>query len=256
MDTVKKQEAPMLVKTMNNLYTYFSIDFLGGPKVLKFAWVINFQKVSTFFFVALLMMIYDNYSPAAWVYMALHGSYGFCWLLKHFTFPDSGWEKKITFGGAVMSFLFVLGPYWLFPYLLISNVLGTGHQAPSNAMLMFCISLHTLGVVIMMVSDCQKYYILKYRGGLIENGMFKYIRHPNYLGEIMLYASYALMVGHWIPWAILAWIWSGIFFTNMLMKESSLSRYSNWKAYKGRTAMLFPLNILTRPGSLKVNNNI
>ena len=254
MDTVKKQEAPKLIRAMNDLFTYVINDFLGGPKVLKFAWVINFQKASTFFFVALLMMIYENYSTAAWVYMALHGSYGFCWLLKHFAFPDSSWEKKITFGGAVMSFLFVLGPYWLFPYLLISNVLGTSHQAPSNPMLMFCISLHTLGVVIMMASDCQKYYMLKYRQGLIENGMFKYIRRPNYLGEIMLYASYALMVGHWIPWAILALIWSTIFLTNMLMIESSLSRYSNWKAYKGRTAMLFPLNLLTQPGSLRGDN--
>jgi protein-S-isoprenylcysteine O-methyltransferase Ste14 len=256
MDTVKKQEAPRLIRAMNDLFTYVINDFLGGPKVLKFAWVINFQKASTFFFVALLMMIYENYSTAAWVYMALHGSYGFCWLLKHFAFPDSSWEKKITFGGAVMSFLFVLGPYWLFPYLLISSVLGTDHPAPSNPMLMFCISLHTLGVVIMMASDCQKYYMLKYRQGLIENGMFKYIRRPNYLGEIMLYASYALMVGHWIPWAILALIWSTIFLTNMLMIESSLSRYSNWKAYKGRTAMLFPLNLLTQPGSLKGDNGV
>ena len=256
MDTVKKQEAPRLVRAMNDLFTYVINDFLGGPKVLKFAWVINFQKASTFFFVALLMMIYENYSTAAWVYMALHGSYGFCWLLKHFAFPDSSWEKKITFGGAVMSFLFVLGPYWLFPYLLISSALGTDHPAPSNPMLMFCISLHTLGVVIMMASDCQKYYMLKYRQGLIENGMFKYIRRPNYLGEIMLYASYALMVGHWIPWAILALIWSTIFLTNMLMIESSLSRYSNWKAYKGRTAMLFPLNLLTQPGSLKGDNDV
>ena len=256
MDTVKKQEAPRLIRAMNDLFTYVINDFLGGPKVLKFAWVINFQKASTFFFVALLMMIYENYSTAAWVYMALHGSYGFCWLLKHFAFPDSSWEKKITFGGAVMSFLFVLGPYWLFPYLLISSVLGTDHPAPSNPMLMFCISLHTLGVVIMMASDCQKYYMLKYRQGLIENGMFKYIRRPNYLGEIMLYASYALMVGHWIPWAILALIWSTIFLTNMLMIESSLSRYSNWKAYKGRTAMLFPLNLLTQPGSLRGDNGV
>jgi len=251
MDTVDKWKVPKLVQSIHNLYIYLSTDFLGGPKVLKFAWIINFQKAGTFFFVALLMVIYKNYSTAAWVYMALHGSYGVSWLLKHFAFPDSNWDKKITFGGAVMSFLLVLGPYWLFPYLLISNVLGPNHPAPSNPLLMVCISLHTLGVIIMMVSDCQKYYTLKYHQGLIENGMFKYIRHPNYLGEIMLYSSYALMVGHWIPWVILALIWSVIFFTNMLMKEFSLSRYSNWQAYKRRTSMLFPFNLLTRLIRLK-----
>jgi protein-S-isoprenylcysteine O-methyltransferase Ste14 len=245
------QPPPTFIIKMNNIFNHLSSDFLGGPKVLKFAWVINFQKAGTFFFVALLMAIYNNYSTAAWVYLGLHGSYGLCWLLKHFAFPDSGWEKKITFGGALMSFLFVLGPYWLFPYLLISNVLGADHPVPTNLVMMICISLHTLGVVIMMVSDSQKYFTLKYRPGLIENGMFKYIRHPNYLGEIMLYASYALMVGHWIPWVILAWIWSGIFITNMLMKESSLSRYSNWKTYKDRTSMILPLSLITRSRILK-----
>ena len=108
----------------------------------------------------------------------------------------------------------------------------------------------------MMVSDSQKYFILKYRPGLIENGMFKYIRHPNYLGEMMIYASYALMVGHWIPWIILAWIWLGIFFTNMVVKESSLSRYSNWNGYKDKTVMLFPLSLITRLGIPKKNKNI
>ena len=106
----------------------------------------------------------------------------------------------------------------------------------------------------MMVSDCQKYFTLKYRPGLIENGMFKYIRHPNYLGEMILYASYALMVGHWIPWIILAWIWLGIFVTNMFMKEASLARYSNWKTYKSRTTMLFPFKLITQPGIPRGDN--
>ncbi len=242
MGTVKIHEAPIIVRKITHIFTHLSTKFLGGPKILKFAWVINFQKGGTFLFVALLMMVYKNYSVYAWVYMGLHGSYGLCWLLKHFVFPDSVWEKKITFGGALMSFLFVLGPYWTFPYLLISDVLGESHLAPSNLMLMVCISLHTLGVVIMMVSDSQKYFTLKYNKRLIEDGMFKYIRHPNYLGEIMVYASYALIVGHWIPWAILLWIWLGIFFTNMLIIESSLSRYPNWESYKDRTGMLLPFN--------------
>ena len=71
--------------------------------------------------------------------------------------------------------------------------------SPSDAMLMAYIALHTLGVAIMLSADGQKYYTLKYRKGLISEGMFKYIRHPNYLGEIMIYSSYALIVGHWIP---------------------------------------------------------
>ena len=222
-------------------FTAFMTErFLGGPQVLKFSWVINFQKTSTFFYILLLMNYYQNFSLAACVYLALHGMYGFCWMLKHFAFPDRSWEKKITIGGGLMAFVLVLGLYWVFPYLLISGILGPDQKMASLTILTAAISLHTLGVVIMMTADCQKYFTLKYHQGLIREGLFKYIRHPNYLGEIMLYASYAIIVQHWIPWAILAWVWIGVFLVNILQKEASMSRYPEWADYKKQSGMLIP----------------
>ena len=222
-------------------FTNFMTErFLGGPQILKMAWVINFQKTGTFFFILLLMNYYQNFSVAASVYLALHGMYGFCWMLKHFAFPDRSWEKKVTIGGGLMAFVLVLGLYWVFPYLLISGVLGSDQKMASLTVITTAICIHTLGVVIMLTADCQKYYSLKYQRGLITEGLFKYIRHPNYLGEIMLYASYALIVQHWIPWAILAWVWIGVFLVNILQKEASMSRYTEWSAYRKRTGMLLP----------------
>ena len=220
--------------------SYITERFLGGPKILKLAWVINFQKTGTFFYVLFLMNYYENFSISANVYLALHGMYGFCWILKHIAFPDRAWEKKVTIGGGMMAFLLVLALYWIFPYLLISGVLGPEQKTASFALLSAAISIHTLGVVIMMVADSQKYYTLKYHQGLITEGMFKYIRHPNYLGEIMLYASYAMIVQHWIPWAILAWVWIGVFLINILQKEASMSRYPEWEEYKKKTGLLIP----------------
>jgi protein-S-isoprenylcysteine O-methyltransferase Ste14 len=173
------------------------------------------------------------------VYMALHGTYGFCWLLKHIAFRDSRWETRITFGGAVSLFL-LLATYWIAPYLLISDALGADRPEPSNWFLAFCIALFVLGVTIMTASDCQKNITLKYRQGLITDGMFKYVRHPNYLGEMMSYASYALLAQHWIPWAVLAYWWTAGFFVSMLLIESSLSRFPEWEAYKARTGRLLP----------------
>ena len=222
-------------------FTAFMTErFLGGPQVLKLAWVINFQKTGTFFYILLLMNYYQNFSVAACVYLALHGMYGFCWMLKHFVFPDRNWEKKGTIGGGLMAFVLVLGLYWVFPYLLISGILGPDQKMASLTVLTAAISVHTLGVVIMMTADCQKYFTLKYQKGLIRDGLFKYIRHPNYLGEIMLYASYAMIVQHWIPWAILAWVWIGVFLVNILQKEASMSRYKEWKEYKKQSGMLIP----------------
>ncbi|MFK8012758.1 MAG: isoprenylcysteine carboxylmethyltransferase family protein, partial [Marinicellaceae bacterium] len=93
---------------------------------------------------------------------------------------------------------------------------------------------------IMMVADAQKYYTLKYKKGLITDGVHKYIRHPNYLGEIMIYGSFALMVMHWLPFVILALVWSMVFLPNMIAKEKSLSRYPEWAAYKKRSGWILP----------------
>ena len=239
MDQVSRQKAPGWARSLKALNTYLTEELLGGRKVVKLAWPINLHKFSTVFVVAALMLAYDNRSRAAWVYLALHGTYGICWLLKHVAFPDPGWEVKGTIAGGAVVFGMLL-TYWVAPFLLISDVLGENEPARSIWLLALCVSLHTFGIAVMLVSDAQKYFTLKARKGLITGGMFKYLRHPNYMGEMLVYGSYALLVGHWIPWAILAFWWLTIFVPNMHMIASSLSRYPEWDAYKKRTGMVLP----------------
>ena len=242
-----KQEMPRWATIIKQFNTYLTEDFLGGSKVIKMAWVINLHKFLTVFVIAALMVTFGNTSIVTWVYLALHGTYGFCWLLKHIAFRDRSWETRSTVGGAIIVFL-LLATYWVAPYLLISNGLGYDSAATPSWLLALCISLHTFGVVIMMVSDGQKYFTLKYRSGLITEGMFKRVRHPNYAGEMMIYAAYALLVQHWLPWVILAYWWGSIFYVNMLKAESSLSRYPEWEAYKARSGMLLPKLLGTNSG--------
>ena len=66
------------------------------------------------------------------------------------------------------------------------------------------------------------------------------VSQPNYLGEIMIYGSFAMMVWHWLPFVVLAWVWLGIFAVNMIMKEASMSRHPEWASYKKRTWWLIP----------------
>ena len=47
-----------------------------GPKIAPLNIFINFQKAGTLLFMLLLMIYYKNFSLGAWVYLALHGSYG------------------------------------------------------------------------------------------------------------------------------------------------------------------------------------
>ena len=92
----------------------------------------------------------------------------------------------------------------------------------------------------MIAADAQKFFTLRAQPGLITDGMFRYIRHPNYLGEMLVYGSFALMVWHWLPWLVLAIVWICVFAVNMVMKEASLSRYPGWGEYRRRSWWLLP----------------
>lgn len=230
-----QQAHPFFVR-LARFIDHMSGDFLGGPRMVKFAWVINFQKGATVLWVSFLMWYFSDTSVQAWVYLGLHGTYGIAWLMKDMVFPDPNWQKRITFGGALNALVFVLGPYWIFPFLLISGIA----QGASLPWLTLAIAIHTLGLSIMLVADAQKFYTLRYKRGLITDGMYRFMRHPNYLGEMMVYASFAVVVWHWLPWLILAAIWSLLFQTNMRMKEASMARYPEWPAYRARTGMVLP----------------
>ncbi len=239
-ENVTPTPASKPIELLSRFVAYLSQDLLGGPKVVKQAWVINMQKGLTALFVYWLMVAWENFSPAAWTYLALHGTYGVVWLIKDATMPDPNWERRITFGGVFTMLALVLLPYWLAPVLLITDVLGPDRAQPSTALLAGAVALHTLGVVLMMAADAQKYFTLKVKRGLITDGLFRRIRHPNYLGEMMIYATYAILAMHWAPWIVLAWVWGVLFLPNMLMKEASMSRYPQWAAYKKRSGMLLP----------------
>lgn len=228
---------PTWAAWLHRLNQDVSTDLFGGPRVLKLAWVINAQKLGSLPFVLCLMWVYENWSTVAWIYLALYGSYGICWFLKDMAFPDQNWQRRVTWGGALAAFLFGLAPYWVLPWLLLS---GRGHPPDSAAVVAFAIGLHTVGLFLMIGADAQKTFTLRAGAGLITVGMFRYVRHPNYLGEMMLYAAYAVLVGHWVAWAILCAIWIAEFIPNMLAKEASLARYPEWEEYQARTGALLP----------------
>ena len=237
---VPSSTAPRWAAALRHSTTYLSRDFLGGPRPWRLAWVINFQKAGTFPLLGFLAWYYHNTSLAAWIYIAMHGSYGLVWLLKDMAFPDASWRVKVTVGGGINAFLSVLGWYWVFGWLLISRPSPPAYPLPDWAWFCLSISLCVLGCVIMIAADAQKFFTLRLSHGLITDGLYRYIRHPNYLGEMMIYGSFALMVWHWLPLVVLTWVWLGIFAVNMIMKEVSMSRYPDWAGYKDHTWWLVP----------------
>ncbi len=201
---------------------------------MKIKYPINLHKGSTSIFVLALMVIYQNFTIGAWVYLALHGTYGILWLLKDRIYPDKQWEQEIPVWVGILGFFFI-NLYWVAPFILISS--GT---IPSPPLIAAAISINILGIFLHYSSDAQKYYTLKYKSGLITEGFFARCRNTNYLGEICIYLGFALLVQHWLPFAIIGLFAAGIFVPNMIKKDKSLSRYPEFKEYKENSGLLLP----------------
>ena len=201
---------------------------------MKLNQIINLHKGLTVFVVAGLMIFYENYSIAAWVYLSLHGTYGILWLLKEKIFPDPYFKEKINLVTSITGFIF-LGSYWIAPFILISS-----QKSVSYPIIAASISINIIGVFLHFASDAQKYFTLKIKKELIKDGFFKNIRNTNYLGEILIYLSFAILSMSYIPFAILALFFFGVFLPRMKKKDKSLTKYASFKEYKRISGLLLP----------------
>lgn len=182
-----------------------------------------------------LMWGYDNWSTEAFIYLALHGTYGVLWLLKSRLFPDRRFDEVQPFWIGLLFVFLPLSAYYVAPYLLVSR-----HVTLPPPLIGAVVSCYTFGIFLHYVSDAQKYYMLQARKGLITEGLFSRTRNPNYLGEILIYSAYAAMTLHWLPWLILTTWVGGFFIRNMVAKDRSLARYPEFASYKHRTGLLLP----------------
>jgi protein-S-isoprenylcysteine O-methyltransferase Ste14 len=204
--------------------------------------VINAHKILVTPVVLALMWYFHNWGPEAFVYLALHGAYSLLWLLKQTYFPDQRFSQKVPIGVGFLFIFLPLAGYYLAPYLLISR-----HVTWPPFLFAIVLFIYVVGIFFHYVSDAQKFFTLREKKGLIEDGLFAKTRNPNYLGEILIYFSYALMSLHWIPFFVLsAWV-LGFFVRNMSKKDKSLSRHAGFAAYKSRTGLLFPNLFAPRP---------
>lgn len=191
-----------------------------------------------FTFIAILAMMYwfnQWQNPTAWIYLALHGTYGILWVLKSRIFPDEQWEqdKGLGYGLYIWAGLTL---YWISPYLI--NFRST--IAPPW-LLGLCTSMFIFGVFLHFTADMQKYIELKYNPGhLITDGMMRWVRNINYFGELLIYLGFSLLAMHWLPILVLLLFIAVIWAPNMLKKDRSLSRYPEFSKYKSSSKLFIP----------------
>ncbi|MDP6934356.1 MAG: DUF1295 domain-containing protein [Myxococcota bacterium] len=182
-----------------------------------------------------MMALHEQWNnPTAWVYLALHGTYGILWVVKSRVFGDSQWEQSTTAGYALVIWG-GLSLYWIAPWILTA---GDVH-APLW-MLCLCTCMYTFGVFLHFASDMQKHTTLALRKGLMTEGLWSRCRNPNYLGELLIYLGFGLLPMHWLPLAVLGLFVAAVWVPNMLRKDRSLSRYPEFEAYRQRSKLLIP----------------
>ena len=107
--------------------------------------------------------------------------------------------------------------------------------------------LSILAVVLQGVADLQMHVFRKKKtGGLIHNGLWKYSRHPNYLGEILTWWGIALMllsvnISTWYL-CLGALVNTLMFlFISVPMADKRQSKKEGFDEYKKRTRALLPI---------------
>ena len=203
---------------------------------------IDFHKGINSIFILLLMYYFDSWNNiVAWIYLALHGTYGYMWILKSKIFPDRQWESKTSIRYGLFIWL-GLSLYWISPYIIISGNSILPFSIPMYPIyIFFCLTVYIFGVFLHFTSDMQKYIQLKYSpSNLIDNGMFKSLRNTNYLGELLIYLGFSLLALDWTPIIALMIFIISIWIPNMYKKDTSLSKYSDFKKYKSKTKRFIP----------------
>jgi protein-S-isoprenylcysteine O-methyltransferase Ste14 len=228
----ESSEKNIIKQEIMEKFTQFMVSMKSQWKVNDF---INIQKGGTFFYVFLLMVLFQNFNITACVYLSLHGTYGGLWLLKDKIFPDKQWEVPIEIHQACISVVPLLLSFWVSPLLIIKN-----HVQVNNFRIMLAINSHTIGCVLMMASDTQKYFQLREGRKLITDGWFATSRNINYLGEMMIYFPYALLGNSMWPYVILFCYWYSVFYRNMIKNDMSIKAKEGGLEYIKNTNMLLP----------------
>lgn len=197
---------------------------------------IDTHKAATAPAVLTMMALHSEWAnPTAWLYLALHGTYGLLWVVKSRVFPDGSWEQptSIAYGLAIWGGLSL---YWIAPWILVRGSV----RAP-GAWTATCVSLYVCGVFLHFTADMQKHTALRLQPGrLIRTGLFARLRNPNYLGELLIYLGFGLLAMHWLPLLVIGLFIAVVWLPNMRQKDRSLARYPEFDDYRRRSWLFLP----------------
>ncbi|MEO6910323.1 MAG: DUF1295 domain-containing protein [Edaphobacter sp.] len=138
----------------------------------------------------------------------------------------------------------MIAPWILCIYLLLSFAGGTNPNPPRTAI--------TVGVLLFLVGSGMNSYaeyarhtwkqLAENRGRLYTLGLFRYSRHPNYLGDLISFSGLCLIAGRWFTLVVPLLMLCGFVFANIPMLDAHLHDHygTAFDEYAERTRKLIP----------------
>jgi protein-S-isoprenylcysteine O-methyltransferase Ste14 len=199
---------------------------------------INIAKVITIICVVALAAIYGIHDWRQVIYMCLHIGYCCWWLLEQWLFPQRSQQIFTDKIGAVpfVSILLFVGVLYALPaYFAFTNPEPIDYVTVGLAL-----PLYMFGTLINTAADVQKMTAKSMGAGLVNDGIWRNLRHVNYLGDLMRYTSFSIVAGSlWaflLPGTVLV-----LYLQRIAKKEQSMAaKYPDFASYQQTSSRLLP----------------
>ncbi|MEI6267106.1 MAG: DUF1295 domain-containing protein [bacterium] len=157
----------------------------------------------------------------------------------------SGWK---TFP-RLKAYIYVFLLQGFLMYLLgISSMILIFSQPSQNVLSLIGIIIWIIGIIFEVIADNQlKLFVSNpiNKGKIMDTGLWKYSRHPNYFGEVIMWWGIFIFVllntGIW--WAIISPLtitYLIVFVSGIPLTEKHFSSNPLWEKYKSKTSALIP----------------
>ena len=199
---------------------------------------INVAKTLTILLLIALAAIYGIQDVRQVIYLCLHISYCVWWLLEQWLFPQRSrqiFTAKVGLSTFIVVLLFV-GVFYALPgYFAFTNPNPIAYEAIALAL-----PLYIFGSLINTAADVYKMAAKEQGAGLVNNGIWRSVRHVNYIGDLMRYSSFSVVAG-----SLWAFLLPGIIFLMYLQRiqekeQSMAAKYPDFAEYQANSSRLLP----------------
>ncbi len=223
---------------------------IGRVVVVDLVWGLGFVLV------ALVCALVGD-APVRWLLLVMVAVWGLrlAWHVGRRVFATSEEDPRYaamlegkSFGFAVRRVFVTQGIAMWFVSLPVQVAAGTESQT-EDILLGLGVLLWVVGMVFESVGDAQlaAYKQDPDRGPVMDRGLWRYTRHPNYFGDACVWWGIFLVAVAGTPWAWLTVLSPAVmtyflvFATGAKLLERTMMKRDGYPEYARRTSMFFPL---------------